>query len=476
MPKKMNKICEEILREITPTREDKSKIAALAKELEQKVARACAEHGVKATVRVEGSVAKDTWLRKEPEIDIFMRLPTTIPRKSLGKISLEIARKATKDSKHIERFAEHPYLETFIGDVRVNIVPCYDAKRGEWLSATDRTPFHTDYVKRRLNKTLRNEVLLLKKFLQGITVYGAEIKIGGFSGYLCELLILYHKSFTETLRAFAGYTQRMTIDIEGYYADREKELQLLFPEPIVVVDPVDKERNVASAVQPQKLYTLVGAARAFLKTPNAKFFYSPKISALSAEALKSKLENRGASLIFLALDKIEAVPDVLWGQLYKTQRSLRKLAELNDFKVLRDATWSDENTLNVFVLELEQRVLPSVKKHLGPPLERKRECEKFLSKYAHNNDVVSGPYIEDDRWVVELRRKITDAVEFLKEKLRDGGRNVGAAELISQAFREKLRILINSEVVEVYRGNWKFAEFLTEFLSGKPFWLETAET
>ncbi len=476
MPKKMNKICEEILREITPTREDKSKIAALAKELEQKVARACAEHGVKATVRVEGSVAKDTWLRKEPEIDIFMRLPTTIPRKSLGKISLEIARKATKDSKHIERFAEHPYLETFIGDVRVNIVPCYDAKRGEWLSATDRTPFHTDYVKRRLNKTLRNEVLLLKKFLQGITVYGAEIKIGGFSGYLCELLILYHKSFTETLRAFAGYTQRMTIDIEGYYADREKELQLLFPEPIVVVDPVDKERNVASAVQPQKLYTLVGAARAFLKTPNAKFFYSPKISALSAEALKSKLENRGASLIFLALDKIEAVPDVLWGQLYRTQRSLRKLAELNDFKVLRDATWSDENTLNVFVLELEQRVLPSVKKHLGPPLERKRECEKFLSKYAHNNDVVSGPYIEDDRWVVELRRKITDAVEFLKEKLRDGGRNVGAAELISQAFREKLRILINSEVVEVYRGNWKFAEFLTEFLSGKPFWLETAET
>ncbi len=476
MPKKMNKICEEILREITPTREDKSKIAALAKELEQKVARACAEHGVKATVRVEGSVAKDTWLRKEPEIDIFMRLPTTIPRKSLGKISLEIARKATKDSKHIERFAEHPYLETFIGDVRVNIVPCYDAKRGEWLSATDRTPFHTDYVKRRLNKTLQNEVLLLKKFLQGITVYGAEIKIGGFSGYLCELLILYHKSFTETLRAFAGYTQRMTIDIEGYYADREKELQLLFPEPIVVVDPVDKERNVASAVQPQKLYTLVGAARAFLKTPNAKFFYSPKISALSAEALKSKLENRGASLIFLALDKIEAVPDVLWGQLYRTQRSLRKLAELNDFKVLRDATWSDENTLNVFVLELEQRVLPSVKKHLGPPLERKRECEKFLSKYAHNNDVVSGPYIEDDRWVVELRRKITDAVEFLKEKLKDGGRNVGAAELISQAFREKLRILINSEVVEVYRGNWKFAEFLTEFLSGKPFWLETAET
>jgi tRNA nucleotidyltransferase (CCA-adding enzyme) len=286
---------------------------------------------------------------------------------------------------------------------------------------------------------------------------------------------LRHKSFTETLRAFVGYTQRIVIDIEGYYAGREKEQRLLFPEPLVVVDPVDKGRNVASAVQPQKLYTLVGAARAFLKTPNAKFFYPPKISALSADVLKSKLENRGASLIFLTLDKIEAVPDVLWGQLYRTQRSLRKLAELNDFKVLRDTVWSDEKTLSVFILELEQHVLPSVKKHLGPPLEREKECEKFLSKYAHNNDVVSGPYIEDGRWVVELRRKVTDAVEFLREKLQDGGRNAGVAELISQAFRKKLRILVNSEVIEVYRGNGEFAEFLTDFLSGKPFWLETAE-
>jgi len=475
MQKEIDTLYREILEEITPTKEDRAKITALAKKLAQKVASACEEHGVKATVRVEGSVAKDTWLREEPEIDIFMRLPPTIPRKSLGEISLKIARKATEGSEQIERFAEHPYLEAFVGDVRVNIVPCYDAKRGEWLSATDRTPFHTDYVKRRLNKTLRNEVRLLKKFLQGITVYGAEIKTGGFSGYLCELLILHYQSFTETLCAFAGYTQRIIIDIEGYYAGREKELQRLFPEPLVMVDPVDKGRNVASAVQPQKLYTLVGAASAFLKTPNAKFFYPPKISALSAEALKSKLENRGASVIFLTIGHIKAVPDVLWGQLYRTQRSLRKLAELSDFKVLRDAVWSDEKTLSVFVFELEQRVLPNVKKHLGPPLEREKECKNFLSKYAHNDDVVSGPYIEAGRWIVELWRKVTDAVELLKEKLKDGGRNIGAAELISQAFQEKLGILVNSEVVEVYQRNSEFAEFLTDFLSGKPFWLETDE-
>ena len=472
---KLNAIHQEILRKITPTHADRAKIAALAKDLQQKVLRACQEQGVNATVRVEGSVAKDTWLREEPEIDIFMRLPTTIPRRDLGEISLKIARKATQGAKQVERFAEHPYLEAFLDDVRLNIVPCYDVARGEWQSATDRTPFHTDYVKKRLTEGLRGEVRLLKKFLKGIDAYGAEIKTGGFSGYLCELLIIHHKSFIETLRAFASYTQRTAIDIEGYYADREKELKLLFPEPLTIVDPVDKGRNVASAVQPQQLYTLVAAARAYLKTPSKTFFYPPKIKTLTAEAVKSELDNRGTALIFLTFEHMEAVPDVLWGQLYKTQRALRKLAELNDFKVLRDAVWSDEKTFSVFTFELEQRELPSVKKHLGPPLKREKECEKFLAKYASNNSVVSGPYIEDGRWVVELRRRFTDVVELLEEKLQDGGRNTGVAELIAQAFREKLSILVNSEGAQVYGSNRDFADFLTSFLSGKPFWLEATE-
>ena len=213
---KTSAIYKEILERVAPTKEERAKIEALARKLEQRVASACEKYGIKASVRLEGSIAKDTWLSEEPDIDVFMRLPANIPRQALGEISLKIARKATQGSKQIERFAEHPYLEAFVDGIRVNIVPCYDVKRGEWLSATDRTPFHTDYVKKSLSKTLRKEVLLLKKFLKGIGVYGAEIKTGGFSGYLCELLILHYKSFNETLQAFKQCTQRKVIDIENY--------------------------------------------------------------------------------------------------------------------------------------------------------------------------------------------------------------------------------------------------------------------
>ena len=476
MQAKIKHVCSQVLLKISPTADERKKILALAKELERKVASSAAKLGVEAVVRVEGSVAKDTWLREEPDIDVFMCLPPTIPRKTLGAVSLEIAREATEGSRQVERFAEHPYLEAFVEGFRVNIVPCYCAGRGEWLSATDRTPFHTDYVNKRLNQTLRGEVRLLKRFLQGIRVYGAEIKVGGFSGYLCELLIVHYASFTKVLEEFAKCTARMVIDIESYYAGREKELKLLFDEPLVVIDPVDKGRNVASAVKPDKVYTLVGAARAFLKTPSTEFFFRPRVKAFSRRELQRNLKNRGSDCLFLTFHSVKAVPDVVWGQLYKTQRALRKMFELNDFNVLRDAVWSDEENLCAFVFELEQHMLSGVKKHVGPPLEREKECENFLSKYAENGCVVSGPYVEDGRWLVEVQRKHTDAVLLLREKLKEGGRNAGVANLVSQALKDGFNVMVNGEVSEGYSGNREFARFLTEFLRGKPFWLEPEKT
>lgn len=472
MRKKKGVIEQEIIKKITPTKQERAKIEALAKQLEQKVASSCKTQNLKATVRVEGSVAKDTWIREAPDIDVFMRLPNSIPRKQLGGTSLKIARNATRGSPQIERFAEHPYLEAFVDGVRVNIVPCYDVKPGEWLSATDRTPMHTDYIKKHLGKSLRCEVRLLKKFLKGIGSYGAEIKTGGFSGYLCELLILHYKSFLATLIGFAEYGQHLTIDIEGYYEGKQRELQKIFPNPFVVVDPVDEGRNVASAVHKQKLYTLIAASRVYLKKPSTTFFYPPKTKPLSTQALKERIDNLGSSLIFLISDQIKSVPDVLWGQLYRTKRALRKQVELNDFCVLRDAAWSDEKTLNIFILEIEQLAIPNIKKHLGPPLERKSESENFLSKYSGNNAVVSGPYIEEGRWVVELRRKYPDVTQLLSEIMKNSGKNVGIADLISKAFRKKLEVLVDTEVIEIYSRNEAFSEFLTDFLSGKPFWLE----
>jgi tRNA nucleotidyltransferase (CCA-adding enzyme) len=261
------------------------------------------------------------------------------------------------------------------------------------------------------------------------------------------------------------------VDIEGFYCGREKEIDLLFPEPLVIIDPVDMGRNVASAVQAKKLFLFIGASRVFLKKPSMQFFDPPELHILTHDQLKDCLSLHGSALITIFIGELTVVPDVLWGQLFRTKRSLKKLLENNDYKVYREDVWSNEKTMSALVFELEQRVLPKTKKHLGPPLEREVECEKFLSKYICNELVVSGPYIENGRWIVEVPRKNTDAALLLKEKLADGGKNSGVADLIAKALKENLRILIDMDVAEVYSKDDDFAVFLTEFLIGKPFWL-----
>jgi tRNA nucleotidyltransferase (CCA-adding enzyme) len=473
MHEKMGTVLENVMKRITPKNAERAKMNALAKKLERKVASALKRLGVKATVRVEGSFAKDTWLSGELDVDVFMRVPRSIPRESLGNICLKIARKATEGSVQIERFAEHPYLEAIVEGVRVNVVPCYAVKRGEWLSATDRTPFHTDYINKHLSRQMRSEVRLLKKFTKGTGVYGAEIKVGGFSGYLCELLILHYKTFIKTLETFAKQRQRIIVDIEGYYENRENELLLLFDEPLVIVDPVDRARNVASAVQTQKLYNFVAAAQAFLRNPNTEFFYPTKTTALSAEEMKEELKNRGSKIVFVLFGNIKGVPDVLWGQLYKSQRSLGKLVQLSDFKVLRDIAWSDEKNLGMFMFEFEDCCISPVKKHLGPPLDKEKESERFVMKHVDGKETVCGPYVEDGRWVVLVRRKFTDVCDLFRQRLKDGGRSAGVAERISQVLKKRFRVLVNEEIADVYETNGEFAVFLTEFLQGKPRWLES---
>ena len=471
MTSTLEKVCSDVLKRVTPSQEEREKVLAVAAGLKEKVAIVAKKAGIDAKVRIEGSVAKDTWLSGEPEIDIFMQVPASMPREVFGTICLKIAKEATKGSRQVERFAEHPYLEAYVNSIRINIVPCYQVEKGEWISATDRTPFHTNYVNPRLNGRLRGEVRLLKKFMEGIGTYGAEIKVGGFSGYLCELLALHFKSFLEVLKSFAAWKERKIIDCEGFYKGREQEAEKIFVEPLIVVDPVDRGRNVASALRRRCLDEFIATSRMFLQKPSESYFYPPKTQPFKPRKIAYILKTHGSALIFVKFGKVNAVPDVLWGQLYKSQRSLRKMLQQHDFNVIRDAVWSNEQDFNVFLFEVEHRFLPPIKRHLGPPIEKRADCEKFLQKHVRSPKTISGPRVEKGRWIVETRRKYTDIVALLAETLKKGGRQAGVADLIAQSIAETLRILTNEEILELYEINKGFAIFLTEYLVGKPYWL-----
>ncbi|MFH0849200.1 MAG: CCA tRNA nucleotidyltransferase [archaeon] len=465
----LQEVLDTVARRVTPSNKERMKVTSLAERLRTTVAGIARSHGLEAEVRIDGSVAKDTWLSGEADIDVFMLVSPDLSRKSLETECLDIVREAA--GKYVERFAEHPYVETYVDGMRANIVPCYKVEKGHWKSATDRTPYHTQYMRERLDDDLRRQVRLAKKFTKGIEVYGAEVRTSGFSGMLCETLIIHHRTFENLASEARSWRNRHVVDVEGYYHDHREDLEDLFPSSLIVIDPVDRGRNVAAAVAQDKMWSFVAACRTLIDRPKLDFFFPRTVKALTVPALKRKLKNSTA-LVCIQLGFIDAVVDVLWSQLYKTERSLRNLLKTTGFTVLRSSSWTNEKDKSVILFELEQAQLPLVHKRLGPPVWRKQESKDFLKKHLGAADTVSGPMVEEGRWVVHKRRKTRHAVQLLKEKMRDGGRDVGVAAKVAITPRKDFRLSSDDRITKLYETDQGFARFLTNYLVGRPFWLE----
>ncbi|MBS7655865.1 CCA tRNA nucleotidyltransferase [Candidatus Bathyarchaeota archaeon] len=470
----IEKVCFEVTSKVTPSQQEREKIMSLTKEIISKLSVEAERENIKAEIRIEGSIAKDTWLKGEADIDIFMRVPLSLTKEDLEVKCLNVAREAFKEYKIVERYAEHPYLEVWIKETRVNIVPCFKVEKGRWLSATDRTPFHTDFMKEKLNEALRKEVRILKKFMKGTGLYGAEIKIGGFSGFLCEILTLYYGSFKNVLEAASNWRRRQLIDVAEWFKGREEEAYDLFDENLIVVDPVDKSRNAAASIFENKLWEFVSASRIFLKKPSLKFFYPPSQRILSEKEASEKLLKANLDLLFLVFSRIDTVVDVLWGQLYKTENALKNFLKTNSFEVIRSASWSDEKELNIILFELERKSISSPKKHMGPPVEKRKEAENFLFKHLYAEDTVAGPWIEGDRWFVEKKRRWDDAKKLLSFYLsNNGGRSIGVASKIAEKLKKNgFQIFFWVEARKFYEKRMDFAQFISRFIEGRPIWLE----
>lgn len=472
---KINEILKIVVRRETPSETRCREILNLADNIKRKVEREAATQRIETEIRIEGSVAKDTWLQNDVDIDIFMLTPENIDRKTLETAYMKVAKRSLRKLglKPIEKFAEHPYVEAFAnGNIRLNIVPCYKVTPPRWKSATDRTPYHTKFIKSHLKQEQKSEARILKRFLKGIEAYGADIKTGGFSGYLTELLILRYGSFTNTVKNASKWKIREIIDIEGHYNEKREDVKKLFDSPLVFIDPIDQHRNVAAAVTVKKFDVFRAASKFFLEKPSLTFFYPKKTAPYSPKYLSKILSGKHADYLFLKINNIQSPPDILWGQLYRMEKSVRHLLEKFDFKVLRSTCWSDEMKYCILTFELEKGILSNVKKHYGPPVISNQE-RIFTTKYAKVNQTLSGPYIENGRWVVQIRRKYTDAVKLIAEGLKSGREKIGVPSRIYKATRGGYEILMNREISKFYMENSSFATFLTRFMKGKPSWFLT---
>ncbi len=466
VPKAEN-LCNEILSAIEPSIEDRQKIQTLTEKLQGKASEIVKTIDKKIDVSIEGSFAKDTWIRGEADIDLFLLFPPEVVRTEFESLALEIGEKILAPNKTRRRFAEHPYLETEIDDIRVNVVPAYKVGRGHWRSATDRTPFHTRYIEKNLEAVKRREVRLLKQYMKGTGTYGSEIRVGGFSGYLAEIIILEYGSFLNTIENAARWQGAAIIDVEKHY-EGKGNLRDLFNEPLIVIDPVDIQRNIASAVTLGKLNEFIAACREFQRRPNREFFF-PKEEIFSEEEMLQNLEKRGTYLLFIHVGRLSITPDVLWGQLYRSLKALCRILSEEGFIVLRSSAWSQEQADAILIIELEGGTISKSKTRTGP-FTWSEEADRFIEKHLGAPGTVYGPWIEKDRWMVRVKRKYTKATNTIRERIEGESDNIGLGRKIQKAMNAGYRLIVGEEIISFYSRNKSFAKHLTKFLKGSPIW------
>ena len=415
---------ESILNELRPTPEEIEAVNETTEKVIDFINELCKKECIDAKANAVGSVAKNTWLRGKSDIDIFISFPIDTDMDELKEKGLYIAYKTNDalNGKASEHYASHPYLTCDIDGFEVDIVPCYAIEEGQSIiSAVDRTILHTSYIQKHLSKEQEDEVLLLKKFMDAVGTYGSEFKTGGFAGYLCELLILNYGTFDATIRAAQNWKFNTKIDLENFGTAKDfKE------DPLVFIDPTDKNRNVGAALRMERYVDFIVASRNFLDIdendsekiieffkPLQKEHLSNKSNEEIAKDILESFKDRQTQTLVLKFPIPEMSADALHPQLLKTVSSICEKIEMEEFSVFNYDYWTDEERFVIFTIELNVFKQGKYYIHKGPKVWPKKACDNFKKKWQ------DALYPLDEFMVLTREREFKTAKEFLEKALTD---------------------------------------------------------
>ncbi|HXW67533.1 MAG TPA: CCA tRNA nucleotidyltransferase [Thermoplasmata archaeon] len=375
---------------IAPAPELLERVARVRADLVRRVEAAARERGsplVRALVA--GSAARGTFLADRLDLDLFLLFPPELSRDRLREEGLALGRAVL--SRPETRYAEHPYLRGEFEGFRVDAVPGFavsDPSRP--LSPVDRTPFHQAYLAERETAELVSQVRLAKEFLRSLGVYGSEAKTEGFSGYLVELLVLRFGSMRRLLEAARLW--RLPVDLTD---GGPRPPRLPADVALILADPVDPNRNVASALARRNLALVVLAASAYLAAPSEAFFSPQSPPPLRrAEALR-RLEARASHASVVRLPRPDLVDDTLYPQVRKAERAIVQEIARSGFEVLGSSSVVGPEHVLV-VLEVAHARRSAVRHQEGPPPGLDR-VGHFLEKWTRPEaPVVQGPFVRAD--------------------------------------------------------------------------------
>ncbi len=389
---------QEALHLVKPTQDERNKIKKIISEFSKKI------RIKNAKIEVGGSIAKDTWLKGEHDIDIYIKFDKKLYEK---KDISAIVKKALEKQYDIENVhGSRDYYRVYESEYIIEIIPILNiSKVSQAKNITDVSPFHVKYIKK--YKKITDEVRLAKAFCKANNLYGAESYIQGFSGYVLEILIVYYGSFNKLIRTASKWDSTTVLDPKQYY----KYKNILFSmnkskltSPLILVDPVQAERNAAAGLGKKKYLKFIETAKKYLQKPSKEFFTKKQID---PQSLKKK------AIVILATATKEK-RDVAGAKLMKAFDFLTKELENSEFEI-KEADWQWEpGKLATMWFALKEQNIPKTKKHYGPPLRLETSVKRFKNTWKGYKLET-----EKDRCYVTIKRQHTSAKTLLEELLKD---------------------------------------------------------
>jgi tRNA nucleotidyltransferase (CCA-adding enzyme) len=298
-------------------------------------------------------------------------------------------------------------------------------KPGKWKSAADRSLYHVKFVKEKMGGRERLQVRLLKRFMKVVGVYGAEIENEGFSGYACEVLVYSNGGFEGVL---------------SYFAHLKLDPEKLF----TLKDPVDSDRELATAVSRETLARMILASRAFLDAPALAYFKN-----VGRKARKGL----GRRLYCVRFDHASLSEDTLWGELKKSTRQLVKHVEGQGFVIARSAAISNNADKSAILLLPEFDELPEIVERSGPGVDLADEVKRFVLKNRDKAELIWAS--EDGRVHVLQERRFTKLGKLLEGLCGSEIEGIGASRDVALSIKRTGRVLTGAAIAaERARESW----------------------
>jgi tRNA nucleotidyltransferase (CCA-adding enzyme) len=144
--------------------------------------------------------------------------------------------------------------------------------------------------------------------------------------------------------------------------------------PLILVDPVQPDRNAAAAIGPEKLNIFIKAAKSFIKNPSIKYFTKEDIT---RESMQKTAEKRKMPLIVITAESGKEKEDVAGAKLFKLFNLIMERLE-KEGKVNGQWKFNDEKRAAefFFLFKPEKKIIIK-----GPPIKLKENVKEFKKRW-----------------------------------------------------------------------------------------------